>query len=130
MIRKNTLSGNQRFKQGQVEGGLANQGGRTEQPQQSLTSMDRHNKIFGGNKLNHIRAHMGGGTTKQRRGMRHIPRYSTRIDRLEGCTKNLAGLVTKSITTVNATLSIDRQQTPPTNSWSVGSKQSGQAKTN
>ena len=53
--------------------------------------------------------------------------YSTRMDRLEACTKDLAGLVTKFVTTVNATLSIDRQQTPPTNSQSVGGKQSGQA---
>ncbi|GMN23603.1 hypothetical protein TIFTF001_000177 [Ficus carica] len=60
--------------------------------------------------------------------MRCTPRHSTRMDRLEACTKDLAGLVTKFVTTVNATLSINRQQTPPTNSQSVGGKQSGQAK--
>ncbi|GMN32558.1 hypothetical protein TIFTF001_003736 [Ficus carica] len=106
MIRKNTLSGNQCFKQIQVEGGLANLGGRTRQPQQSPTSMDKHDKISSGNKLNHIRAHMGCGTTKQRRRMRRIPRHSTRMDRLEACTKDMAGLVTKFVTIVNATLSI------------------------
>ncbi|GMN34756.1 hypothetical protein TIFTF001_004876 [Ficus carica] len=60
--------------------------------------------------------------------MRPIPRHSTHMDRLKACTKDLAGLVTKFVTTVNATLSIDRQQTPPTNSRSVGDKYSGQAK--
>ncbi|GMN53763.1 hypothetical protein TIFTF001_022889 [Ficus carica] len=60
--------------------------------------------------------------------MRHIPRHSTRMDRLEACTKDLAELVTKFVTTINATLSIDRQQTSPTNSQNVGAKQSGQAK--
>ncbi|GMN42191.1 hypothetical protein TIFTF001_011400 [Ficus carica] len=108
MVRKNISSGNQRFKQIQVEGGLANQGGKTRQPQQSLTSVDRHNRIYGGNKLNHIRAHMGDDTTKQRRRMRCIPRHSTHMDRLEACTKYLHGIVTKFVTIVNATLSIDR----------------------
>ncbi|GMN59924.1 hypothetical protein TIFTF001_029016 [Ficus carica] len=60
--------------------------------------------------------------------MWRIPKHSTRMDRLKACTKVLARLMTKFVTTVNETLSIDRQQTPPTNSRSVGGKQSGQAK--
>ncbi|GMN40919.1 hypothetical protein TIFTF001_010138 [Ficus carica] len=60
--------------------------------------------------------------------MRRVPRHSTRMHKLEACTKDLAGLVTKFVTTVNATLSIDRQQTSPTNSQNIGAKQSGQAK--
>ena len=50
------------------------------------------------------------------------------MDRLEIYTKDLAGLVTKLVTTVNVTLSIDRQQTSPTNSQNIGAKQSSQAK--